>query len=149
MNTKQVSLVVSILVSGLGCSTLPRPQLSHAGDSGRQRVAVANGPALIHISTAGSGTAKLYLADDPGDGSATCPTQKAEGVVPFKALEDDDYAGDVPVPKGKRVCAELDSPQLTVDWLAEDYSAPASTAQPAPTLTPPASDSRGVLMAKK
>jgi hypothetical protein len=149
MNTKHISLVGSILVAGLGCATLPRAGVTSAGDPGERRVAIASGPALVHISTAGSGTASLYLTDDAGNGSSTCPSQEAEGVVPFKALEDDDYVGDLAVPKGKRVCAVVDSPVLIVDWLTEDYASPDHADRSVPVAPPTAPDAPGVLLAKK
>jgi hypothetical protein len=148
MNTKHISLV-AVLLGGLGCSTLPRPEIWSAGDPGHMRVAIASGPALIDLSTAGSGTATLYLADDAGDGTSTCPSQEAEGVVPFKVLEDDDYLGDLPVPRGKLVCAALDSPALVMDWLAEDYSSPQRANRPAPLAPPTAPALQGTLLAKR
>ena len=150
MNKKQLSLVASILLSGLGCSTLPRPEVSYVGVSAGKRMAIASGPALVQISTAGSGTATLYLADDPGDGSATCPDPGAERAGALRALDDDDYAADLPVPTGKRVCAVFDSPALTMDWLVEDYSEPGRAQKVPETPAPsPEAGSRTVLLAKQ
>ncbi len=150
MNTKQLSLVASILLSGLGCSTLPRPEVSYLGDFANRRVAIASGPALVQISTAGSGTATFYLADDAGDGSTTCPNPGAEKADFIKALNDDDYAADLPVPRGKRVCATIDSPALIMDWLAEDYSTSGRASSLPETPAPsPDAGSRGVLFAKR
>jgi hypothetical protein len=150
MNKKQLGLCASILFLGFGCSTVTRPEAVTVGDPGQARMALGSGPALVQISTAGSGEATLYLVDDPGDGSATCPSQNAEGSEAIKNLDDDDYAGDLAVPKGKRVCAVVDSPELIMDWLVEDYSAPVRPVPPSPpTMPPPDSGPHAVLLVSK
>jgi hypothetical protein len=138
MNAKTISLVASILLSSLGCSTLPRPDVVSAGALAGNRVALASGPALVHISTNGSGTARLYLADDDGIGSALCPSAAAENAVPIRILDGESNVSDLPVPAGKRVCAVFDARELSVNWLWEDYSvrteSPARVSSPAPLL---------------
>lgn len=138
MNAKTISLVASILLSGLGCSTLPRPDVATAGALAGSRVALASGPALVHISTNGSGTARLYLADDAGIGSTLCASAAAENAVPIRVLDGESNVSDLPVPAGKRVCAVFDSRELSVNWLSEDYSVrteiPGRVSSPAPLL---------------
>jgi hypothetical protein len=138
MNAKTISLVASILLSGLGCSTFPRPDVASAEALAGSRVALASGPALVHISTNGSGTARLYLTDDGGIGSTLCASAVAENAVPIRVLDGESNVSDLPVPAGKRVCAVFDSRELSVNWLSEDYSVrteiPARVSSPAPWL---------------
>ena len=149
MNAKQLSLVASLLLSGVGCATLARPEVSVLEGSVGKRMAIASGPALVQISSSGSGTATLYLTDDPGDGSATCAVPGAEESGSVTALNDDDYAADLPVPTGKRVCATFDSPALTMDWLVEDYSQPGHALTPPATATPSPEPGARLLLAKQ
>jgi hypothetical protein len=147
MNTKVASLVVSIVISGLGCSTLQRPDVAHPVAAGESRIALASGPALVQLSSYGAGTARLYLTDDPGTGSTTCAAAETEAAGSVKVLDGDDYAGDVAVPRGKRICAVVDNPRLGLDWLAEDYAPASATAATPPPARAPALS--GTLMARR
>jgi hypothetical protein len=122
MNRKTIILTTSLFLAGLGCSTVPRPVVTQPGLLDVGGAALASGPALVHISTGGDGTATLYLVDDGGDGSAVCPSARAEQTTPIRVLDGDSHVSDLPVPGGKRICAAFDSPALSMTWLAEDYS---------------------------
>jgi hypothetical protein len=153
MNIKRgtVSLVASIIIFGVGCTTLPRPEVARPTTAaGERRVALASGPAVVQLSSYGIGTAKLYLADDPGTGATTCPAAETDQDGSMKVLDGDDYAGDVPVPAGKRICAVIDHPQLGIDWLAENFAPPPAPATPAaPVVAPKSAPVLGTLIARK
>jgi hypothetical protein len=154
MNIKRgtISLVASLVILGVGCSTMPRPEVARPTAAiGERRVALASGPALVQLSSYGIGTAKLYLADDPGTGATTCPSAETDGAGSMKVLDGDDYAGDVPVPAGKRICAVIDHPQLGIDWLAENFApAPAPATPAAPVIAPTRAPAvPGTLIARK
>jgi hypothetical protein len=137
MNRKTITLAMSLILGGVGCSTLPRPEVTEAGLLDVRGAALASGPAVVHISTDGDGTATLYLADDAGDGSTVCPSAAAENATPLRVLVGDSHVSDLPVPGGKRICAAVDSPSISMTWLAEDYASEnrdQSPARPAPTI---------------
>jgi hypothetical protein len=143
MNFKTIGLATSLLLTGVGCSTLPRPEVTQPGALEVRGAALASGPAIVHISTGGDGSATLYLADDAGDGSTVCPSATAEHATPLRVLDGESHVSDVPVPGGKRICAAVDSPALSMTWLAEQYSSGAldsSLERPAPT---------GMMLAKR
>jgi hypothetical protein len=136
MNRKTITLALSLTLGGIGCSTLPRPEVTQPGLLDVGGTALASGPALVHISTGGDGTATLYLADDARDGSAACPSATAELATPIRVLDGDSHVSDLPVPSGKRICAAFDSPSIGMTWLAEDYGSDGRgqrPARPAPT----------------
>jgi hypothetical protein len=87
MNLKTISLATSVLFAGIGCSTLPRPEVTQPGALDVRGAALTSGPALVNISTGGDGTATLYLADDSGDGSTVCPSATAEHATPLRVLD--------------------------------------------------------------
>jgi len=159
MNIKRgtVSFVASLIIFGVGCTTLPRPEVARpdvarSNAAGERRVALASGPAVVQLSSYGIGTAKLYLADDPGTGATTCPAAETDQDGSMKVLDGDDYAGDVAVPAGKRICAVIDHPQLGIDWLAENFAPAAAPATPdAPVIARPtrATVVAGTLLARK
>jgi hypothetical protein len=126
MNRKTITLAMSLFLSfflgGVGCSTLPRPEVTGPGLLDVRGAALASGPAFVHISTGGEGTATLYLADDARDGSTVCPSATAEQATALRVLDGDSHVSDLPVPGGKRICAAFDSPSISMTWLAEDYS---------------------------
>jgi hypothetical protein len=143
MNLKTIGLATSLLLAGVGCSTLPRPEVAQPGALDVRGAALASGPAIVHISTGGDGSATLYLADDGGDGSAVCPSATAEHATPLRVLDGESHVSDIPVPSGKRICAAVDSPALSMTWLAEQYTSKAldsSLERPAPT---------GIMLAKR
>jgi len=135
MNRKTITLAMSLSLSlflgGVGCSTLPRPEVAQPGLLDVRGAALASGPAFVHISTGGEGIATLYLADDTGDGSTICPSATAEQATVLRVLDGDSRVSDLPVPGGKRVCASFDSPSISMTWLAEDYAAASRTQRPA------------------
>jgi hypothetical protein len=143
MNLKTIGFATSLLLTGVGCSTLPRPEVTQPGALDVRGAALASGPAIVHISTGGDGTATLYLADDAGDDSTVCPSATAEHATPFRVLDGESHVSDLPVPSGKRICAAVDSPALSMTWLAEQYTSNAldsSLERPAPT---------GMMLAKR
>jgi hypothetical protein len=122
MNRKTITLAISLFLGSVGCSTLPRPEIAQPGLLDVRGAALASGPALVHVSTGGEGTATLYLADDARDGSTVCPSATAEQATALRVLDGDSHVSDLPVPGGKRICAAFDSPSISMTWLAEDYS---------------------------
>ena len=137
MNRKTITLAMSLLLGSVGCSTLPRPEVTQPGLLDVRGAALASGPALVHVSTGGEGTATLYLADDARNGSTVCPSATAEQATAVRVLDGDSHVSDLPVPGGKRICAAFDSPSISMTWLAEDYSSPGRAqrpARPAPTI---------------
>ena len=141
MNRKTITLAMSLSLSlflgGVGCSTLPRPDVTEPGLLDVRGAALASGPALVHISTGGEGTATLYLADDARDGSSVCPSAAAEQATALRVLDGDSHLSDLPVPGGKRLCAAFDSPAISMTWLAEDYASgnrDLPPARPEPTI---------------
>jgi hypothetical protein len=143
MNLKTIGLATSLLLTGFGCSTLPRPEVTQPGALDVRGAALASGPAIVHISTGGEGTATLYLVDDAGDASSVCPSATAEHATPIRVLDGESHVSDIPVPGGKRICAAVDSPTMSMTWLAEQYTSgdrDPSDARPAPT---------GMMLAKR
>jgi hypothetical protein len=143
MNFKTIGLATSLLLTGVGCSTLPRPEVTQPGALDVRGAALASGPAIVHISTGGDGSATLYLADDAGDGSTVCPSATAEHATPIRVLDGESHVSDIPVPSGKRICAAVDSPAMSMTWLAEEYTSgvhDASGARP---------ESTGIMLAKR
>jgi hypothetical protein len=143
MNFKTIGLATSLLLTGVGCSTLPRPEVTQPGALDVRGAALASGPAIVHISTGGDGSATLYLADDAGDSSTVCPSATAEHATPIRVLDGESHVSDIPVPSGKRICAAVDSPALSMTWLAEQYTSgdrDASGARP---------ESTGIMLAKR
>ena len=141
MNRKTITLAMSLSLSlflgGVGCSTLPRPEVTQPGLLDVRGAALASGPALVHVSTGGEGSATLYLADDARDGSTVCPSATAEQATVLRVLDGDSHVSDLPVPAGKRVCAAFDSPSISMTWLSEDYASDRGEqrpARPAPTI---------------
>ena len=122
MNFKTIGLATSLLLTGVGCSTLPRPKVTQPGALDVRGAALASGPAIVHISTGGDGSATLYLADDAGGGSTVCPSATAEHATPLRVLDGESHVSDIPVPGGKRICAAFDSPAMSMTWLAEQYA---------------------------
>jgi hypothetical protein len=131
MNSKTITLAMSLLIGGVGCSTLPRPEVTDPGLLDVRGAALASGPALVHVSTGGEGTATLYLADDAGDGSTICPSATAEQATALRVLDGDSHVSDLPVPGGKRICAAFDSPSISMTWLWEDYASGSGAERPA------------------
>jgi hypothetical protein len=121
MNRQTITLATSLFLASVGCSTLPRPAVTGPGLLDVGGAALASGPAIVHISTGGDGSATLYLVDDGGDGSAVCPSAKAEQATSLRILDGDSHVSDLPVPGGKRLCAAFDSPAIRMTWLAEAY----------------------------
>jgi hypothetical protein len=143
MNLKTIGLATSLLLTGFGCSTLPRPELTQPGALDVRGAALASGPAIVHISTGGEGAATLYLVDDAGDASSVCPSATAEQATPIRVLDGETHVSDLPVPRGKTICAAIDSPAMSMTWLAEQYTSGdhgPSGARPAPT---------GMMLAKR
>lgn len=143
MNFKTIGLATSLLLTAVGCSTLPRPEVTQPGALDIRGAALASGPAIVHISTGGDGSATLYLVDDAGDGSTVCPSATAEHATPLRVLDGESHVSDIPVPSGKRICAAVDSPAESMTWLAEQYSSgdlDASVARP---------ESTGIMLAKR
>jgi len=137
MDLKTITLATSIFLAGVGCSTTPLPGVIQPGALEVRGAALASGPAVVHISTGGNGSATLYLADDAGDGSTVCPSAATENATPLRVLVGDSHVSDLPVPGGKRICAAVDSPSISMTWLAEDYASEnrdQSPARPAPTI---------------
>jgi hypothetical protein len=122
MTIKTIGLATSLLLIGVGCSTLPRPEVTQPGALDVRGAALASGPAIVHITTGGDGTATLYLADDAGDSSTVCPSAMAEHATPIRVLDGESHVSDLPVPSGKRICAAVDSPTMSMTWLAEQYT---------------------------
>jgi hypothetical protein len=136
MDLKTITLATSIFLAGVGCSTTPLPGVTQPGALEVRGAALASGPAVVHISTGGNGTATLYLADDAGDGSTVCPSATAEHATALLVVDGESHVSDLPVPGGKRICAALDSPAMSMTWLAEQYApteGDQSPARPAPT----------------
>ena len=134
MNRNTIILATSLFLSGLGCSTLPRPAVTEPGLLDVGGTPLASGPAIVHISTGGDGTATLYLAD--GSGGVVCPSAQAEQAAAIRILDGESHISDLPVPGGKRLCAAFDSPALSMTWLAEDYTSVARGQRPAARLAP-------------
>jgi hypothetical protein len=137
MNRKMITLAISLLLGGVGCSTLPRPEITQPGLLDVRGAALASGPAVVHISTGGEGNATLYLADDASDGSTVCPSATADQATVVRVLDGDSHVSDLPVPGGKRICAAFDSRSISMTWLAEDYSSvnrQQRPTRPAPTI---------------
>jgi hypothetical protein len=120
---KQMVLVMSVFVSSVACSALPRGEARHAGSAGadirgdatvraaRAR-ALVSGPAVVkHLETVGDGTVTLYLTDDPGIGDRACPPASAENSSPVAVLTKQSQVTDLLIPNGKRVCAAVDDAQ--------------------------------------
>ena len=136
MNRKTITLAISLFLGGIGCSTLPRPEVAQPGLLDVRGAALASGPALVHLSTGGEGSATLYLADDARDGSTVCPSATADQATAVRVLDGDSHVSDLPVPGGKRLCAAFDSRTISMTWLAEDYTTgnrAEGPARPAPT----------------
>jgi hypothetical protein len=136
MNPKTITLATSLFLAGLGCSTAPLPGVTQPGALDLRGAALASGPALVHISTGGEGTATLYLVDDSGNGSTVCPSATAEQATPLRLLDGDSHVSELPVPGGKRICAAFDSPAMSMTWLSEDFASDSRhqrPARPAPT----------------
>jgi hypothetical protein len=139
---KSAIIAASIaLAAATGCSTLPRNSdlrtaaTASASESESTGYAIASGPALVHLSSGGDGRFALYLADDPGVGSAACPSAASENAVAFAVVGDDSHLSDLPVPGGKRICAApIGDGTLSIDWLSEDYGRPAPTRAPSGAL---------------
>ena len=137
MNRKMITLAISLFFSGVACSTLPRPEVTQPGLLDVRGAALASGPALVHVSTGGQGSATLYLADDAGNGSSVCPSATAEQATAVRVLDGDSHVSDLPVPSGKRICAAFDSRSISMTWLSEDYSSDRGeqrSARPAPAI---------------
>ena len=136
MNHNTITLAMSLFLAGAGCTTLPRPSVAQPGLLDVGGAALASGPAIVHISTGGDGSATLYLADDGGDGSTICPSAKADQATPLRILGGESHVSDLPVPGGKRLCAVFDSPAISMTWLVEAYTPVTrdqGPARPAPT----------------
>jgi hypothetical protein len=131
MNRKTITLAISLFLGGVGCSTLPRPDVTQPGLLDVRGAALASGPALVHVSTGGEGSATLYLADDARDGSTVCPSATAEQATALRVLDGDSHVSDLPVPGGKRICAAFDSRTISMTWLSEDYSSGGREQRPA------------------
>jgi len=137
MNRKMITLAISLILGGVGCSTLPRPEVTQPGLLDVRGAALASGPALVHVSTGGEGSATLYLADDARDGSSVCPSATAELATAVRVLDGDSHVSDLPVPSGKRICAAFDSRSISMTWLSEDYSSDSGeqrSTRPAPAI---------------
>jgi hypothetical protein len=137
MNRKMITLAMSLFLGGVACSTLPRPEVAQPGLLDVRGAALASGPALVHVSTGGEGSATLYLADDAGDGSSVCPSATAEQATAVRVLDGDSQVSDLPVPTGKRICAAFDSRSISMTWLSEDYASGRGdqrSAHPAPAI---------------
>ncbi len=134
MNRKMITLAISLFLGAAACSTLPRPEVAQPGLLDVRGAALASGPALVHVSTGGEGSATLYLADDARDGSTVCPSATAEQATVVRVLDGDSHVSDLPVPGGKRICAAFDSPAISMTWLSEDYASASGTQRPAPAV---------------
>ena len=137
MNRKMITLAISLFLGAAACSTLPRPEVTQPGLLDVRGAALASGPALVHVSTGGEGSATLYLADDARDGSTVCPSATAEQATVVRVLDGDSHVSDLPVPGGKRICAAFDSRAISMTWLSEDYASAqwrTAPARPAPAV---------------
>jgi hypothetical protein len=124
MKTTMKGMILAswMLTAGLGCAALPRPAPGTAAAGNDFGDPLASGPAIVHVTTGGEGTATLYLVDDSGANDARCPRAAAELAQPLAALTDESHVSDIAVPRGKRICAAFDSPAMSMSWLAESYA---------------------------
>lgn len=134
---KSIIFTATALASFLGCSTVPRHEVRHAGTAGAdlrgetpvhaaRPKALISGPAILkHVETSGDGTITLYLVDDPGIADRRCPSAGAEQVEPLAVLARSSRITDVAVPPGKRVCATVaEARAMSVSWHAQPAVAP-------------------------
>lgn len=125
---KTIVLAISMLAGAAGCSaTLAKNGTRHAASTAtdlrggaavratRAR-ALLSGPAIVkHLETAGEGTLTLYLTDDPGVRDRACPSVDAEQSAPVAILKGASRITELTVPRGKRVCATLETDARTMD----------------------------------
>lgn len=124
MKTTKTGMIFAswVLIAGVGCAAVPRPGPGTAATGTDFGDPLVSGPAIVHVTTGGEGTATLYLVDDSGANDPRCPRAVAELAQPIAALTDESYVSDIAVPRGKRICAAFDSPKMSMSWLAESYA---------------------------
>ena len=119
---KGMILASLMVTAGFGCAAVSRPAPGTAATGTDFGDPLARGPAIVHVTTGGQGTATLYLVDDSGSNDSRCPRAAAELAQPIAALTDESHVSDIAVPRGKRICAAFDSPRMSMSWLAESYA---------------------------
>ena len=133
---KMFIFAVSMMVSVVACSTMPKPTALRASASetdvrgtaavhAHRARALVSGPAVVkHLETEGRGVVTLYLEDDPGVGDRRCVSAEAEGESPIAVLVRARQVTDVAVPACKRICASITATEfMTLAWHARKTDA--------------------------